>query len=157
MTLLTTQNERRLRKCDNEIANACINTIKNKLNDLSIDDIKITNTRLDFKNPFFNFGQGRTHLMAPIDKGYFEINISTRTFIYSYSFARTFYFTLGLSVFIGLPAYFSMHSIFPGLFAFAWLFGVNWIITTIRHETFINRLTDSLNAQIKKSHSKPVS
>ena len=109
--------------------------IEKELIRLKIDEIELYDSQINFKNSLFN-GQGRWHLMAPIDKGYFKLNKTLGTLEYSISVIRMFYITLSMSFFFGLIS----KSYWIGLFCFLWLFGMNMILTLIRHNKFMNKL-----------------
>lgn len=131
----TITQERTLGKINNLESTILIEALKKELIRLKIDRFEYNDVEIDFKNPFFN-GQGRNHLMSPVDKGSFKIDKHSDRFIYSYSLLRMFYITTGMSVFVGLMS--RNVSIF--LLFFLVLFGVNWFITLIRHMLFMNRL-----------------
>ena len=109
--------------------------IEKELIRLKIDEIELYDSQINFKNSLFN-GQGRWHLMAPIDKGYFKLNKTLGTLEYSISVIRMFNITLSMSFFFGLIS----KSYWIGLFCFLWLFGMNMILTLIRHNKFMNKL-----------------
>src|SRR5690606_28313777 len=75
--------------------------IEKELIRLKIDKIQRAELKINFKNSFFN-GQGRWHLMAPIDKGYLKLDEKSNNLEYSFSVIRTFYISLAFSLFFGL-------------------------------------------------------
>lgn len=113
--------------------------IEKELIRLKIDKIRRSDLEINFKNSFFN-GQGRWHLMAPIDKGYLKLNRTSRKLEYSFSIIRMFYITFGMSLFFGLIS----QSYWIGIIFFLWLFGMNWIITLIRQNSYMNKLKNIL-------------
>ena len=113
--------------------------IEKELVRLKIDKIKRSDLEINFDNSFLN-GQGRWHLMAPIDKGYLKLDYQLKKLEYSFSVIRTFYITLGMSLFFGLIS----QSYWIGIIFFLWLFGMNWTITLIRQNKFLNKLKRTL-------------
>lgn len=116
-----------------------IGTIEKELIRLKVDCIKPSDFEINFLNSFFN-GQGRNHLMAPIDKGYFKLTRDLKTLEYSFSVTRMFYITLSMSLFFGLIS----QNYWVGLIFFLWLFGMSWGITLIRQSLFMNKLKKKL-------------
>ena len=114
--------------------------IEKELIRLKIDKIQRLDFKIQFENSFFN-GQGRWHLMAPIDKGYIKIKSNLNELEYSFSVLRTFYITTAMALFFGLIS----QSYWIGIVFFLWLFGMNWIITLIRQNKFANKLKRMLN------------
>lgn len=114
--------------------------IENELIRLKIDKIQRSEFKINFKNSFFN-GQGRWHLMAPIDKGYLKLDGKSNNLEYSFSVIRTFYISLAFSLFFGLIS----QSYKFGIIIFLWFFGMNLIITLIRQNVFINKLKNKLS------------
>jgi hypothetical protein len=47
-------------------------------------------------------GQGRWHLMAPVDKGYLKLDSNLKELEYFFSVVRTFYITSMMALFFGL-------------------------------------------------------
>ncbi len=113
--------------------------IENELIRLKIDKIQRSEFKINFKNSFFN-GQGRWHLMAPIDKGCLKLDGKSNNLEYSFSVIRTFYISLAFSLFFGLIS----KSYKFGIIIFLWFFGMNLIITLIRQYIFINKLKSKL-------------
>ncbi|NGX85401.1 hypothetical protein [Aequorivita sp. KMM 9714] len=114
--------------------------IEKELTRLKIDKIHRSDLKIEFKNSFFN-GQGRWHLMAPIDKGYLKLDGNLKKIEYSFSVVRMFYITSVMALFFGLIS----QSYWIGIIFFSWLFGMNWIITLIRQNQFANKLKRMLN------------
>lgn len=115
--------------------NQIIDIIEKELVRLKIDKIERSEFKINFKNSFFN-GQGRWHLMAPVDKGYLKLDSSLKKLEYSFSVIRMFYITLTMSLIFGLIS----QSYWIGTIFFLWLFGMNWIITLIRQNLYMNKL-----------------
>ena len=113
--------------------------IEKELERLKIDKIKRSDLEINFENSFFN-GQGRWHLMAPVDKGYLKIDRKLRTLEYSFSVIRTFNIALAFSILFGLIS----QNYWIGIIFFLWFFGMNWIITLIRQNLFMNKLKSKL-------------
>ncbi len=113
--------------------------IEKELTRLKIDKIQRSELKIDFKNSFFN-GQGRWHLMAPVDKGYLKLDRELRKLEYSFSVIRTFYISLAFSLIFGLIS----QSYRFGIIIFLWFFGMNLIITLIRQNVFMNKLKNKL-------------
>lgn len=134
---------------DSEI-NQIIDIIENELVRLKIDKIERSDFKINFKNSFFN-GQGRWHLMAPIDKGYLKLDSNFNNLEYSFSVIRMFCISLIVSLFFGLIA----QSYWIATIFFLWFFGMNWIITLIRQNLFIDKLqkilTDNKNDRFTTS------
>ena len=116
-------------------AQVILSAIEKELHRLKITDIHMTENRLSFKNALFNL-QGRNHLMSPIDRGYFKVDMDKQRLTYSYSTIRMMLITLIMSLFLGLVSQMPI----VGIIAFGWLFGVNWVIALIRHHLFMRRL-----------------
>jgi hypothetical protein len=114
--------------------------IEKELTRLKIDKIRRSELKIEFENSFFN-GQGRWHLMAPVDKGYLKLDSNLKKLEYSFSVIRTFYITSMMALFFGLIS----QSYWIGIILFLWLFGMNWIITLIRQNQFANQLKRMLN------------
>ena len=114
--------------------------IEKELTRLKIDKIRRSELKIEFENSFFN-GQGRGHLMAPVDKGYLKLDSNRKKLEYSFSVIRTFYITSMMALFFGLIS----QSYWIGIIFFLWLFGMNWIITLIRQNLFANKLKRMLN------------
>jgi hypothetical protein len=114
--------------------------IEKELTRLKIDKIRRSELKIEFENSFFN-GQGRWHLMAPVDKGYLKLDSNLKKLEYSFSVIRTFYITSMMALFFGLIS----QSYWIGIIFFLWLFGMNWIITLIRQNQFANKLKRMLN------------
>lgn len=117
-----------------------LDQIEKELTRLKIDKTQRSELKINFENSFFN-GQGRWHLMAPVDKGYLKLNKNMKEIEYSFSIVRTFYITSGMALFFGLFS----QSYWFGVISFLWLFGMNWIITLIRQNIFVNKLKSKLN------------
>ena len=117
-----------------------LDQIEKELTRLKIDKTQRSDFKINFENSFFN-GQGRWHLMAPIDKGYLKLNKNMKEIEYSFSVVRTFYIASGMALFFGLIS----QSYWIGIIFFLWLFGMNWIITLIRQNIFLNKLKSKLN------------
>ena len=117
-------------------------SIQEKLSLLNVNQINFKNNRIDFKNSFFN-GQGNWHLIATVDKAYFDYNKVTSVMTYSISTLRVFVFAFVASCIFALLD----SSVYTGLFAFLWLYGMNWIISTIRHNRFFNKLMDEVETK----------
>jgi hypothetical protein len=109
--------------------------ISTELNRLEVNKVEITGNLLSFKNALFN-EQGGNHLMALVNKGYFKVDIDQNRLIYNYSTIRMMLITLAMSEFFALIS----QTISIGIVAFGWLFGINWVITWIRHRLFMKRL-----------------
>ncbi|WP_339662457.1 hypothetical protein [Croceibacter atlanticus] len=114
--------------------------IEKELTRLKIDKIHRSELKIEFENSFFN-GQGRWHLMAPVDKGYLKLDSNLKKLEYSFSVVRTFYITSIMALFFGLIS----QNYWIGIIFFLWLFGMNWIITLIRQNQFANKLKRLLN------------
>jgi hypothetical protein len=114
--------------------------IEKELTRLKIDKIRRSELKIEFENSFFN-GQGRWHLMAPVDKGYLKLDSNLKKLEYSFSVIRTFYITSMMALFFGLIS----QSYWIGIIFFLWLFGMNWIITLIRQNQFANKLKRMFN------------
>ena len=121
--------------------------MKKELIRLKVNDITSNELRIDFTNAFFN-GQGRNHLMAPVDKGYFELDKESGKLIYCFSMLRMFLIASGMILFIGAMS----RSWLFLLIGFLWIFGVNWIINLIRQNLFMNRLKKML-LKLDKEHN----
>ena len=117
-----------------------LDQIEKELTRLKIDKTQRSDLKINFENSFFN-GQGKWHLMAPVDKGYLKLNKNMKEIEYSFSMVRTFYITSGMGLFFGLIS----QSYWIGIIFFLWLFGMNWIITLIRQNIFVNKLKSKLN------------
>ncbi len=126
-----------------ELANGYITAIGLELKNLKVDKIIIEGARIDFKNYIFN-GQGRNHLMSGVDKGYFELDIYSQKLTYSYSTLRMFWVTLVMSIFFGCLFYSVSGFIGGGLLAFLWLYGMNWVLSYIRHRVFLNIIANKI-------------
>ena len=109
--------------------------IEKELIRLKIDKIQRSDLKIKFENSIFN-GQGNWHLMASVDKGYLKLNRNLKELEYSFSVTRTFYITSAMALFLGLMS----QSYWFGIISFLWLFGMNWIITLIRQNLFLNKL-----------------
>jgi len=120
-----------------------LDQIEKELTRLKIDKTQRSDLKINFENSFFN-GQGRWHLMAPVDKGYLKLNKNMKEIEYSFSVVRTFYIASGMALFFGLIS----QSYWIGIIFFLWLFGMNWIITLIRQNIFVNKLKNKLNEKI---------
>jgi|TARA_B110000902_G_C13896170_1_gene432525 hypothetical protein len=120
-----------------------LDQIEKELTRLKIDKTQRSDLKINFENSFFN-GQGRWHLMAPVDKGYLKLNKNIKEIEYSFSVVRTFYIASGMALFFGLIS----QSYWIGIIFFLWLFGMNWIITLIRQNIFVNKLKNKLNEKI---------
>ena len=120
--------------------------IEKELKRLKVDKIQRSHLKIEFENSFFN-GQGRSHLMAPVDKGYLKLDNNLKNLEYSLSVVRTFYITTAMALFFGLIS----QSYWIGIISFLWFFGMNWIITLIRHNRFANKLRRMLSE--KKLHT----
>jgi hypothetical protein len=116
-----------------------LDLIEKELIRLNVDNIEQFPSKIHFKNSFFN-GQASTHLMATVDKGYFNIDSELRALEYSFSVTRMFYITLSMSIFLGLIS----QSYLATIFSFLFLFGMNLAITLIRHKMFLNKLITQL-------------
>lgn len=116
-----------------------LDIIEKELIKLKVDKIEYFPSKIHFKNSFFN-GQGSTHLMATVDKGYFKIDSELRELQYSFSVTRMFYITLSMSIFLGLIS----KSYLVAILFFLFLFGTNLAITLIRHKMFLNKLITQL-------------
>jgi hypothetical protein len=115
-----------------------IDAIQAELIRLKVDQIRTDGLRIYFKNSFFN-GQGRGHLMAAVDKGYFELNKASGELIYVFSTMRSFLIGLAISLFMYLI---SRNLSF--LFFLIWMIGFGSVIDWIRHYFFMNRLKKML-------------
>jgi hypothetical protein len=117
-------------------------TIRKELETLKVSYVESASQMVAFRNSFFNGQQSRTHLMATVDSGTFFLDVQSRTLRYTLSMKRT----LGLSIIAGV--FFSLVSgaVGVGIIAFLWFFGLNWIITYIRHKHFFNRIRRLLGA-----------
>ena len=124
----------------NSTSEQIFDQIEKELTRLKIDKIQRLDFKIQFENSFFN-GQGRWHLMAPVDKGYIQIERNLTELKYSFSVIRTFYITTAMALFFGLIS----QSYWIGIVFFFWLFGLNWIITLIRQNKFANKLKRMLN------------
>jgi hypothetical protein len=122
--------------------------IISELQNLKVDKIEVEGTRIKFENYLFN-KQGRTHLMATVDSGYFDHSNTGQSLIYQFSTRRLFFITLSMSLFFGLLSW----SIGVALFFFAWLYGMNLIIALIRHKLFLKRLVRQIAT--RSSNSSP--
>ncbi|MFC6096450.1 hypothetical protein ACFPVY_07300 [Flavobacterium qiangtangense] len=116
-----------------------LDLIEKKLIRLKVDKIDLSPSKIHFKNSFFN-GQGSNHLMATVDKGYFNIDSELKELQYSFSVTRMFYITLSMSIFLGLIS----QSYLATIFFFLFLFGTILAITLIRHKMFLNKLISQL-------------
>ena len=114
---------------------------------MKIDKIQRSDLKIEFENSFFN-GQGRWHLMAPVDKGYLKLDGNLKNIEYSFSVIRTFYITSLMALLFGLIS----QSYWIGIIFFFWLFGMNWIITLIRQNQFANKLKRMLDEK-KTTHN----
>ena len=131
----------------NSDAKQIFDIIEKELVRLKIDNVKRSDSAIIFENSFFN-GQGRWHLMAPVDKGDLKIHRHLKTLEYSFSLIRTFYIALAISLFFGLVS----QSYWLGIVFFCWFFGMNWIITLIRQNLFIDKLKGKLT-EIDSTHN----
>ena len=117
-----------------------LDQFEKELTRLKIDKIQRSELKVEFENSFFN-GQGRWHLMAPIDKGYLKLDNNLKKMEYSFSVVRTFYITSIMAIFFGIIS----QSYWIAIIFFLWLFGMNWIIILIRQNQFTNKLKRMLN------------
>ena len=117
-----------------------LDQFEKELTRLKIDKIQRSELKVEFENSFFN-GQGRWHLMAPIDKGYLKLDNNLKKMEYSFSVVRTFYITSIMAIFFGIIS----QSYWIAIILFLWLFGMNWIIILIRQNQFTNKLKRMLN------------
>jgi hypothetical protein len=124
---------------DSNLMTLVFDCIQSKLEKLKVDKVVYENGRIDFKNNFLN-GQGRWHLMAPVDGGYFDYSQAASTLKYSISTLTVFIFSFAFSCIV----YFLSNSWTAGLFILLWLYGANWIIAMIRHQKFFNNLTGEI-------------
>lgn len=113
--------------------------IEKELTLLKIDKIQRLDLIIKFENSFSN-KQGRWHLMAPVDRGYLKLNKNLKELEYSFSVIRTFYITSAMALLFGLIS----QSYWIGIIFFLWLFGMNWTITVIRQNRFLNKLKREL-------------
>ena len=67
-----------------------LDQFEKELTRLKIDKIQRSELKVEFENSFIN-GQGRWHLMAPIDKGYLKLDNNLKKMEYYFSVVRTFY------------------------------------------------------------------
>ena len=132
---LSVKLKRKLHPDGAELSSGDVQVIFDELTKLKIDKITIEGTHIKFKNYFFN-NQGRTHLMATVDCGFFDYSNTTRAITYQFSTLRLFCIALIMSLFFGAIA----RSIGVALFFFTWLYGMNLIICLIRHNSFLKRL-----------------
>ncbi len=116
-------------------AQVILSAIEAELHRLKITDISINENRLSFRNAMFNEIKS-SHLMNPVDRGYFKVETDRQRLTYSYSTKKMLLITLAMSVFIGFLSQMPI----VGMIAFMWLFGGNWVIALIRHHLFMRRL-----------------
>jgi hypothetical protein len=117
--------------------------IQNKLKGLKVDQIVCHDNHIDFKNRLFN-GQGRWHLMAPINSGYFNYDKATSTIKYAISTSTALAFAFAFSCFV----YFVSRSLTAAVLMFLWLYGMNLIIAMVRHQKFFNNLVIDLQMML---------
>lgn len=117
-----------------------LDKIEKELIRLKIDKIHRSDLKIEFENSFFN-GQGRWHLMAPVDKGYLKLDSNLKIMKYSFSLVRTFYIASAMALVFGLFS----QSYWIGIIFFFWFFGMNWLITLIRQNQFANKLQRMLS------------
>jgi hypothetical protein len=121
--------------------------IYEELKNQKIYKIEVIENRLIFQNRMFS-GQGRNHLMGPIDCGHFELDINLNKIKYQYSTKRFFYISIIIPIIIGVIGYIVTKSLGIGLIGLiicCGMFGINWIITFIRHHYFFERLLKKIN------------
>jgi hypothetical protein len=119
-----------------ESVDSVSSTIQEELEVLKVSYVQSAFQKVSFRNSFFNGQQGRTHLMATVDSGTFFLDVQSRTLRYTLSLRRT----LGFSIIAGVLFALVSGAIAVGIIAFLWFFGLNWIITYIRHKRFFNRI-----------------
>ena len=133
-----------------KIADQYMLSLKQELMILKVDNLVVDRNKIDFTNGLFN-GQGRNHLMSGVDKGYFEFDLNMQTLVYQYSTKRLFIIGIFVAVFISSILFINGNLIaYPGIFYFSFFYGFNWIVTYVRHKSFLARLVRSM----EKSRSK---
>ena len=120
-----------------EGVNRTITPISDNLSKLNVDKIESTTDGVHFQNSFFN-GQGRYHLMAPVDEGWITINPQRKMLIYKISITRMILLLCGICSFfilltVNLPRWMPITLI-------SFLLGGNILITVIRHSFFANKI-----------------
>src|SRR5579872_4733814 len=95
---LTVNLKRKLYLEGAEFSSGDVQVILDELAKLKVDKITIEGTHIKFENYFFN-KQGRTHLMAPVDRGFFDYSNNARAIIYQFSTIRMFCISLIGSLF----------------------------------------------------------
>lgn len=98
---------------------------------LKVDQTEIKEKQLSYTNGLFN-GQGKTHVLAPIDTGLITVNKNEGVITFEFSTMRTFYLSTAIAVLTGI----FLQDKLIGLGLFFWVYGLN-IITTVYRLPFL--------------------
>lgn len=139
--------KRRIDNLTQEKVNRLLPFLDEELKNLKVDIRRIDGHKLFFKNNFFN-GQGRNHLMAPVDSGEIFFDINTGKFCYKISVTRMFLILCVMCVFFILVLWNAPRFIPVSLVI--WLIGINMIIARIRHGIFASKLKKLISTFIKE-------
>ncbi len=114
---------------------AILSIIKDRFKQLKVDEFIDDADTVKFKNRLFN-GQGRYHIFAPIDSGYFEYDNHHNKVTITFSTKRMVLIVLIISLFLGII---SQSPLFA-LTSFLWIYGMNIIIFLIRAKFLIKKI-----------------
>ena len=112
-----------------------IQKFSKEIKKLKVDNIEVKEHQLNYTNGLFN-GQGRTHVLAPIDSGAISVDSIEKTITFQFSTMRTLYITSAISVLVGVFAQDKL----IGFGLFFWLYGLNVAISAYRLPYLITQL-----------------
>lgn len=101
--------------------------------------INITHSTLRFDKSFFF--TGKHNVFAPIDYGFFRLDVRENYLVYEIRFTYLFLFSFCATLLFLLES----RSLKTGLFAFLILAVLNWVIAVVRNGKLFNKIVREIN------------
>ena len=117
------------------------NILENKFKELKVDKIIRKGNEIAFNNKIFN-RQSNLNVLKLLDRGIIIVHDNVNEVKYEFSTKRGAIITFLMCTFFILI----FQSWFVGIFLFAWLYGMNILIVTIRLNNLTRRITKEINS-----------
>ena len=129
-----------------------ISYIQDYIDAKTCENTSINGHQLTFKTGSFR-NKWNTDILATVERGKFELLNRRNESTLTYEFFM-YHLLLGASLMSILIRLFSSN-IWTGIFCFAWLGGMNWIIAIIRHRKMLKDIVIEIETLINEKKGNP--
>jgi hypothetical protein len=139
------------RKFKDKISSEDLDTVMSYIQDYidakTCENTTVNGLTLTYKTGYFR-NKWNTDILATVERGKFElINVESESILtYEFFMYHLFLVAFLISIIFGLFS----SEIWIGVFCFAWLGGMNWLIATIRHQLMLGDIVLEIENLIDK-------